>query len=324
MKGFKFYFMFALLAVVGLEYSPAASVEICNRIVAVVNDEVITLHELNGKIKELTGAETSDLEKQDKEAYIDARRKVLDLLINEKITQEKVKEIGIEVTPGEMDSAIEGIKKRNSWTQEDLTAGLNKQGISIEQYRNNIKQELEQMRLIEFEVKSKIIVLDETIKKYYDDHIDEFRSEEKVRLAIILLMKDNSSPGDETPSLTRKTEEIVSRLQNGEDFGELAKKFSQGPGAEAGGDIGFINTSQLDPRLKAIINNMDVGDVSKPMISPTGVQIIKLTEKQEEGAKTVEEVKGSIYEVLYNEEINERYSSWIKELREKAYIKIIF
>ncbi len=316
--------MFALLAVVGLEYSPAASIEICNRIVAVVNDKVITLHELNGKIKELTGAETSDLEKQDKEAYIDARRKVLDLLINEKITQEKVKEIGIEVTPGEMDSAIEGIKKRNSWTQEDLTAGLNKQGISIEQYRNNIKQELEQMRLIEFEVKSKIIVLDETIKKYYDDHIDEFRSEEKVRLAIILLMKDNSSPGDETPSLTRKTEEIVSRLQNGEDFGELAKKFSQGPGAEAGGDIGFINTSQLDPRLKAIINNMDVGDVSKPMISPTGVQIIKLTEKQEEGAKTVEEVKGSIYEILYNEEINERYSSWIKELREKAYIKIIF
>lgn len=316
--------MFALLAMVGLEYSPAASVEICNRIVAVVNDKVITLHELNGKIKELTGAETFDLEKQDKEAYIDARRKVLDLLINEKIAQEKVKEIGIEVTPGEMDSAIEGIKKRNSWTQEDLTAGLNKQGISIEQYRNNIKQELEQMRLIEFEVKSKIIVLDETIKKYYDDHIDEFRSEEKVRLAIILLMKDNSSPGDETPSLTRKTEEIVSRLQNGEDFGELAKKFSQGPGAEAGGDIGFINTSQLDPRLKTIINNMDVGDVSKPMISPTGVQIIKLTEKQEEGAKTVEEVKGNIYEVLYNEEINERYSSWIKELREKAYIKIIF
>ena len=324
MKGFKFYFMFALLAVVGLGYSPAASVEICNRIVAVVNDEVITLHELDGKIKELTGAEASDLENQDKEAYIEARRKVLDLLINEKIAQEKIKEIGIEVTSREVDSAIEGIKKRNSWTQEDLTAGLNEQGITIEKYRNNIKQEMEQMRLIEFEVKSKIIVLDETIKKYYDDHIDEYKSEEKVRLAIILLMKEHPSPGDETPFLTRKTEEIFSRLQNGEDFGELAKKFSQGPGAESGGDVGFINTSQLDPKLRAIINNMDVGDVSKPMISPTGVQIIKLMEKQEEGAKTVEEVKESIYEVLYNEEINERYSSWVKELREKAYIKIIF
>jgi len=321
MKGFKFYFMFALLAVVGLEYSPAASVEICNRIVAVVNDEVITLHELNGKIKELTGAEASDLENQDKEAYIEARRKVLDLLINEKIAREKIKEIGIEVTSGEVDSAIEGIKKRNNWTQEDLTRGLNEQGITIEKYRNNIKQEMEQMRLIELEVKSKIIVLDETIKKYYDDHIDEYKSEEKVRLAIILLMQDNASPGDETPFLTQKTEEIFSRLQNGEDFGSLAKKFSQ---AEAGGDIGFINTSQLDPRLKTIINNMDVGDVSKPMISPTGVQIIKLMEKQEEGAKTVEEVKESIFEVLYNEEINERYSSWVKELREKAYIKIIF
>ncbi|MCP4578540.1 MAG: hypothetical protein GY846_19875 [Deltaproteobacteria bacterium] len=325
MKEFKFYAMVTFLAVFGLNCSlPVFADDIFNRIVAVVNDEVITLHELNRKIRELTGVEASVLENQDREGFIESRRKVLDLLIDEKIAQDKIKELGIEVTSREVDAAIERIKKRNSWTQEDLTNGLNKQGISIERYRENIKNELEQMRLVDFEVKSKIIVLDETIKKYYDDHIDEFKSEEKVRIAIILLEKEDTSSQDNIFSLSQKTEEIISRLDNGEDFGELARKFSKGPGAESGGDLGFIRTSQLDPKLKEIINNMNVGDVSKPIIGPTGIQLIKLMEKKVKGVKTVEEVKDSIYDVLYSEEISERYSSWIKELRDKAYIKIIF
>ena len=143
MKRFNIFYMIVFLMAGGLNCGQPACAEICNRIVAVVNDEVITLHELNGKIKELTGIESSDLETQDKEGFIDARRKVLDLLIDEKIAQDKIKELGMEVTPKEVDSAIESIKKRNRWTQEDLEAGLSNQGMSFEQYRDKIKKELD-------------------------------------------------------------------------------------------------------------------------------------------------------------------------------------
>ena len=104
----------------------------------------------------------------------------------------------------------------------------------------------------------------------------------------------------------------------------MAKKFSEGPGAEDGGDLGFFNTSQLDPELTRIIKDMSAGDTSEPIIRPSGIQIIKLLEKQEGRVKPLEEVRDAIYGILYRKEVNERYSSWIKELREKAYTKIIF
>ena len=299
------------------------SAEICNRIVAAVNDEIITLYELNGKIKELTGSEAVELENQDKARFVEARRSVLDLLIDEKISHDKIVEMGIEVTEKEVDSSLEQIKARNNWTQEDLLSGLEKQGISYKSYRQKMKKEMEQMRLIDFEVKSKIIIRDDRIKEYYEAHLDQYKSEDKVRLAIILLTEDASTRSGES-SLSQKTEEVVARLNNGEDFAVLASTFSSGPGAEDGGDLGFIQTAQLDSKLKEIISGLDVGGISKPIQTPAGIQIIKVLEKQSKGVKTLEEVKGSIYETLYNEEINKRFMAWIKELREKAYIKVIF
>ena len=299
------------------------SAEICNRIVAAVNDEIITLYELNGKIKELTGSEAVELENQDKARFVEARRNVLDLLIDEKISHDKIVEMGIEVTPTEVDSSIEQIKARNNWTQEDLVAGLEKQGISYKAYRQKMKKEMEQMRLIDFEVKSKIIIRDDRIKAYYEEHLDQYKSEDKVRLAIILLTEDASTRSGES-SLSQKAEEVVTRLNDGEDFAVLASTFSKGPGAEDGGDIGFIQTAQLDSKLKKIISGLGVGEISEPIRTPAGIQIIKVLEKQSKGVKTLEEVKNSIYETLYNEEINKRFMAWIKELREKAYIKVIF
>ncbi|MBW1852776.1 MAG: peptidylprolyl isomerase [Deltaproteobacteria bacterium] len=301
MKVSKVSSIFILSAVLGIICNSPVPADICNRIVAAVNNEVVTLLELNNKIRELTGIEAANLEKQDKSGYLEARKRVLDLLIDEKISQNKVREIGIEVSPNEID-----------------------QGISYEDYKNNIKQELEQMRLIDFEVKSKIIIREETIKKYYDEHIDTFRTEEEVRLAIILLVKGDSPYRDEKVSLFQKAEKIVSMLKDGEDFGELAKKFSQGPGAEDGGNLGSFKTSQLDPKLKGVIKEMAVGDISDPIVGPSGIQIIKILEKQDKGVKTIEEVRNAIYDVLYGKEIENGYSSWIKELRQEAFIKIIF
>ena len=319
----KLFFVPVFLIMFMAIYDLPVSAEICNRIVAAVNDEIITLYELNGKIKELTGSEPIALKNQDKARFIEARRKILDLLIDEKISHDMIVELGIEVTPKEVDASIEQIKARNKWTQEDLTSGLEKQGISYENYRQKMKKEMEQMRLIDFEIKSRIIIRDDSIKEYYETHLDKYKSEEKVRLAIILLTEDASTRGGGF-SLSQKTEEVVSRLNNGEDFAVLATTFSNGPGAEEGGDLGFIQTAQLDFKLKGIINGLDVGDISKPIMTPAGTQIIKILEKQVKGVKTLEEVKDSIYEILYNEEINKRFTVWIKELRENAFIKVIF
>ncbi len=324
MKALKVSLMLVLPVVFSLTCTSSIFAEICNRIVAIVNSEVITYHELNKRMKELTGLEPIELESRDHESFVETRKNILNMMIDEKISSEKIQELGIQVTPKEIDAAIENIKARNHWTHEDLVAGLNNEGMSYEMYREKVKKELEQMRLIDFEVKSKIIISDESIKKYYEEHIDEFVSEEKVRLGIIVLLKNDPQDHKDTSSLSRKAAELVSRLNSGEDFSALARTYSQGPGADEGGDLGFFNPTQLDPKLNKIINNMSAGDISGPIMIPGGIQIIKVLEKQEKGVKPIEKVKDEIRNVLYVEEISRRFSSWIEELRGQAYIKITF
>ncbi len=324
MKGFKIFSIIIWTAVLTLVFHPVVLAEICNRVVAQVNNDVVTLYELDNKIKELTGYDSGELKMKDEKKYIETRRKVLDLLVDEKIAFEKIREMGIEVTPGEIDEAIERIKESNQLTQEGLIAGLKKQEVSFESYREEIKRQLERNRLINYEVKSKIIIREEEIKDYYSNNKDKFSIIAEVHLATIFLKQEDPSNQEETVALLRKAEEIVLRLKKGEDFGEMAREFSQGPGAEDGGDLGLFKTAQLDPELLKVLKGMSTGDVTRPIIRQAGIQIVKLLEKQDSGVKPFEEVRDAIFEILYKEEIDKRYSSWIKGLREKAYTKIIF
>ena len=328
MKRSGFSTVLIVLAVLFISYHPTVFAEICNRLVAVVNNDVITLYELNQKIRELTGLKPADLKARDNETYLETRRKILDILIDEKIALKKIRELEINVTPEEIDATIEMIKRNNGITQEDLLIGLKNQGMSYNSYRERVKKEMEQMRLINFEVKSKIIISEEKIKEYYNQHENDFvgeESEEKVHLATIFLLKDDDlSDQNGGASLYQKAEGLLLRLKNGEDFGELAMKNSQGPAADKGGDIGLFKLSELDSELADMIENMSNGDVSKPIIRPSGIQIIKLIGRRKVGEKRLEDVRDEIYSILYREEQQRVYSSWIKELRKEAYTKIIF
>jgi len=319
-----FYLLFFLTATAFFWYPSPALAETSNRVVAIVNDEVITLYELNARMKDLTGLDPAEMRLRDEKQYLEARRKILNSLIEDRLTLDKIRELGVKVTPKQVDSAIERIKKNNGLTQEDLIAGLKKRGITYDSYREDVKGQLERMELINFEVKSKIIIREEDIKEYYNKHTDEFIVKGKVHLAIIVLKQEGPSNQGGSDSLSRQAEDILTRLKGGEDFGELARKFSKGPGAEDGGDVGFFKTSQLDPKLREIIKQMSPGNISEPIVRPSGIQIVKLIDNQEERLKPIEEVRDAIYQIFYQKEVNTRYSTWIKELKDKAYTKIIF
>jgi len=143
-------------------------------------------------------------------------------VINEKIAREKILELGIKVTPEQVDAAIEKIKIDNKLTHEDLLAELQRGGLNYEQYRENVKKDLERFRLINTEVKSKIIIRDEQIDEYYEKNKQQFSSRGTVRISGIFLMKKNPQDEKETEELITKGEEILAKLHEGEDFGELA------------------------------------------------------------------------------------------------------
>ena len=303
--------------------SPAFA-DVCNRIVAFVNDEVITLFELNKKVREVTGVDPADLEHRDPDEYRQTCRKVLDLIIDDRLTLQKVREFNIKVADKEVDAAIEEVKKTNNFTQDDLLISLKRQGLTYESYRRSIGNDIEKARLVNYEVKSKIIVREELLKAYYDEHLEEFTTKKKVHLATIFLRQKDPSNKSESRLLERTMREILDRLERGESFAELAARFSEGPGAEEGGDLGFFLPTQLDPAITALVESMSPGQVSGPIVRPSGVQIITLLGIREKKVKPLEEVKGAILEILYKHEIDKRYQAWIKELRETAYTKIVF
>jgi peptidyl-prolyl cis-trans isomerase SurA len=303
--------------------TPASPAETCNKIIAVVNNDVITQLELEKKIKEMTGFSVEDLKRNEGPRFAETEHRILELLIDEKITEEKVKEFRITVSKSQVDATIKRMKEQNHWSDEEFIAQLQRGGLTLEKYQEKIRKELERMQLIEYEVRSRIIIRDEDIKAYYEQNTKLFTSAKKVRLAGIFLVLKRPDDRGEIKEIQEKGEEILERLRRGEDFGDLAKKFSDGPGAADGGDLGMFDADQLDPQFRKIIDSLPEGSVSGLIPTSKGIQILKVTQKQVGKVKPLEEVKDAVYSELYRQEINRRYDAWIKELRENSYTRIL-
>lgn len=313
-----------LILLASLWLEPVFAAEVCNRLVAVVNNDVITLYELNNRMKEMTGVPVEELMQKNEAMYREARQKILELLIDEKIAQAKIKELRIQVSDKQVDNFIEKMKRDNQLTQEDLVAGLEKEGLSYEKYRERIRRDIERSQLIEYEVRSKIIIRDEAIQKYYEEHKGTFGVAEKVHLAGIFLMRKNVKSEEEMRELYRKAQDISAKLKAGADFGQMAGTYSEGPGAKQGGDLGQFTVEHLEAGLKSVVEALPEGGVSDPLVRPNGIQIIKVVKKQTGKIRSLEEMKEAIFEILYREEVNRRYQIWIKELRDSAYTRVIY
>lgn len=264
-----------LILTTSLWMQPLFAAEVCNRVVAVVNNDLITLYELNNRMREMTGVHAEELMQKNEAMYRDARQKVLELLIDEKIAQAKIKELRIQVSDRQVDNYIDKFKRDNQLTQEDLVAGLEKDGFTYEKFRERTRRDIERSQLIEYEVRSKIIIRDEAIQKYYEDNKETFGTAEKVQLAGIFLMRKNVKSEEEMRELYRKAQDISAKLKAGADFGQLAGTYSEGPGAKQGGDLGQFTVDHLEAGLKSVVEALPEGGISDPLVRPNGIQIIR-------------------------------------------------
>lgn len=324
MRAIKVILLFNLLCILSIPTTSYLWAEITNRIVAAVNTDIITLHELNTSIKKLTGLSAKDLQLRDKANFHEVRKSVLDNLINEKITKQQIIKLGIEVSAKDVDEAIERVKKQNNITLEELIHSLKMEGITLKEYKEQIKKDIQRFQLINSEVKSKIVITEENLKKYYQQNIKEYTETDKVKLARIFLKIRNPDDKEEIAKTKELGKEILRGLKEGRDFSGVAKIYSQGPAAPEGGNLGWIKLSQLEPKLRKKIAKLSIGEHTNLNLVPSGLQIIKLVEKKRERIKTFEEVRDAIHSKLFTKKVEEKYAAWLKKLREKSFIKVIF
>jgi peptidyl-prolyl cis-trans isomerase SurA len=324
MRTTKLIILFTLLFVVFTLAPGYLLAEITNRIVAKVNSDIITLHDLNTSIKKLTGSSAKDLQQKNEEKFYAIRRAILDNLVNEKITEQQIAKLGIKVTARDVEQAVEKVKKENNFTQEELIYNLKQKGVSLNQYKDELKKEIERFQLVNYEVKSKIVITEEELKKYYQTHSKDYTDVSKVRLERIFLKVRNPNDKEEIARVKSLGVKILQRLQQGHDFSEMAKIYSQGAAGPDGGNLGWIKVSQLEPVLRETITELLAGEYTDLDLVSSGFQIIKVAEKKEGGLKPFEEIRDAIHSKLFKEKVEKKYATWLNKLRKESFIKITF
>ena len=298
--------------------------EITNRIVATVNSDIITLYELDTSIKRFTGLNVKDLKIGDEKNFYEIRKAVLNNLINDKIAEQQIIKLGIKVTEKDIQEAIEKVKRENQFTQEDLLYTLRLEGITLRDYKERIKREIERFRLVNYEVKSKIVITEEDLREYYQENIKEYTETHELKLARIFLKIENPDDKEEVAKVKDLGEEILKRVRQGYDFSEIAKTYSQGPAGPEGGYLGWILSTQLEPSLKKSIERLSPGECTDLCVRQSGIQIIKLLEEKKAGITPFEEMRDAIYSKLFKAKVEERYETWLRRLRKESFIKVIF
>jgi peptidyl-prolyl cis-trans isomerase SurA len=301
------------------------STQVVNRVVALVNGEMICLSELQ-KLSSLftKEGEKSNPAMSEEERMKEIQGKVLDQLINQKLLDQEAKRLKIEVSKREVDRAVEDVQKRNSFSRRELLNALKNEGLTMEAYREQIEQEMKKVRLIEYEIKTKISITDDAIKEYYIKNMAKPEIKEGMRIQQIFLAIPPGASEEKINEIRNLATTILSSLQQGEDFGVLAQQFSQDPSAQAGGDLGFFKKGELLTVLEEAASRLKDGEVSPLIQSQLGFHIIKVLEKREGEVKLDGWMrsKDQIKSILYQRESEKMFEQWLKGLREKSIIEV--
>ena len=305
--------------------SPKADVEVVDRIIAFVNDDIVTLSELNERTKAFVAArQQNPFLREQEQSLEEIRRDMLDSIINERLAAQEVSRLKIRVGEAEVDATIARIMQENQINQEAMEAQLRKEGTTYKEFRERIKSRLEQRKLVSREVQDKTIITDEMVEAFYKSNIEEFQGKSRWRIQDIYLPYSPKDTPEQRARLRDLAQQILERVRAGVDFGLLAKSYSQGPGAEAGGDLGYFAQGELEPVLEAAVENLKVGEVSPDIETTQGIHIIKVTEVDRTPAKSLDDIRENIRSALYSREVDFRYREWLSALRERSYIKITY
>lgn len=316
-----------------LAAQPLYSAQLVDRVVAVVNDDVITLSEVNdagqGYFKKITqNAPSAQLE----EALRRARREVLNNLIDKRLIAQEAQKQGIVISEEEIQAAAEQMIITNKMTREILNDQLAQMGMSYDDYLDTLRNQILQSKLINFEIRSKLIITDDMILDYYDTNYTKHISAGGYYLMQMGFVWGNDTPSNSSAQVQyadkidakKRAERVHTLVKNGQDFRSLAKKFSDLPSAADGGDLGVFQKDEMAPYMQDAVLPLNPGEISDVIETPSGYQFFKLLSSQD-GQIVVQasfaSVKEEIRLQLYDQQLKERFDEWVTKTKKEAYIK---
>ncbi|MGE3496852.1 MAG: peptidylprolyl isomerase [Candidatus Binatia bacterium] len=292
---------------------------VVNRIIALVDGDPITSHELEQfRTRDPRIAQA---------AATASNADLLDVLITDRIVAKEVEAQGITVSDAEIDRYIDDVRKQNRLTEEQLEYALAEQGLTPKVYRKQIADEIARAQLINREIRSKVSVSPEEIERHQkaEGGATALSEAEEVSVSQIMLQIPKDASAEQIAAIEEQANKLHQELQNGADFSDVARRSSQDGAAKSGGKLGTLKVEELRPELAAALAELEIGEYSRPVKSSSGFHIVRLDERISAGQPKVTDAdREEIKQKLYTKALEERYARWLKEdLRDRHTVEIL-
>ncbi len=306
-----------LLGALFLGAAAQAEVQPLNRVVAIVDNDVIMQSQLDARLREVQQTIAKRGAALPPEHVLS--QQVLERLIVENIQLQIGERSGIRITDEELNQALASIAQRNGMSLEQFRAALTKDGLSYADARDQVRREMIISRVRQRRVAERIQVTDQEVQNFLASDLGKLQLSEEYRLANILIPLPEGAAPEAIQAAERQVQELYQQLQQGADFAQMAIARSASETALEGGEMGWRKAAQLPPPFDAMVGALAVGDVTEPMRTPGGFIILKLLEKRGGGTQVREEV--NVRHILIKpSEIRSEAES--KRLAERLYQRI--
>jgi peptidyl-prolyl cis-trans isomerase SurA len=299
---------------------------VVDRVAAVVNESVILESEVVTKAAALMQEEEANAQNDPKrrdQVWRQVVRRTVDQMVDEELVGAAAVEAKLEVSDAEVTRAVDEIKRQNRVTDKQLEDALKQQGMSLGEYRKDVKKQILRMRAVSVLVRPRVQVSDADVKARFDKIAGQSSAVTEIKVRHILLGFEEKAGPEAAEAARRRAGDLVSRVRGGEDFGALAKTASDDAATkESGGDLGWYKRGELPTEWEEVLFGMTAGEVRGPVKGPRGLHVFQVLELKKEATRPFDEVKEQLREQVFTEEMDKQTKVWLEELRRKAHVEV--
>jgi peptidyl-prolyl cis-trans isomerase SurA len=300
--------IFGLCAVI-LSFVPcAARCEVTNRIVAIVNDDIVTLLDVERYVAVKKKSRYTSMNEYVRNM---ALREKLDVFIDSLLIKQQAHKLKIEVGDREVDATVEDIRKKNLISESEMKQQLKNENVRYEDFLDGIRTNIARNRVLARDVRQDVNIDDTSLKAYYDAHPDEYTDEEfsLQHIFVSRQRKDGAA----------RAQAALEALEKETSFGDVAREYSDEPSK---GDVVSTNKADLIPELRQALQFLIPGTHSTVIQTPYGYHILKLVDVKKGARLPLEEVKDKIREAIFQQESAKRYKAYMSKLKSTSYIEV--
>lgn len=298
-----------------------ASAKVFDRVVAKVNSDIITMsavEERVGPYREMlmrSGQETPPTD--------ELMKQILDIMIEERLQIQRGKKLGIQVEEESVLSALDEIKEKNHLSDQEMEIMLQREGRSLEQYKEQIRNQILVSRVARFQFGNRIIVTDQLAKQYYEKMKQDFMNPERIKVRHILFILDAGITDAEREVKRKRAEMTLQEIRSGKSFEEMARRYSEDVSASSGGEIGLLAKGKLVPEFEEVAFSLRDGEVSDVVKTRFGYHIIKVDQYLASQPKPYDDdLKEKIKDIIFRKASEKKYKDWVQTLKSESFIEV--